>query len=155
LAGMSIPAIASSTSQTFTLNTGDVLQMESFKRGFLGFPVDTDVGGTLIRADKPVQVITGDGCTNNPRGSPYCDHIEESVLPAETLGKHYLVAGVMGPQDKVVGQTVRFVGNVDGTTLTYNPPVMGAPTTLNAGQVVDIGPLADNFEVTGNHEFTV
>jgi len=51
---------------------------------------------------------------------------------------------------------VRVYGNVDGTKLTYSPsPPPGAPLTINAGQVVDIGVVANDFEVTGDHEFAV
>src|SRR5262249_29976543 len=46
-------------------------------------------------------------------------------------------------------------GNVDGTHLTFNPVVMGAPATLNAGEVADIGPTSTDFEVSGDHEFAL
>ena len=75
------------------------------------------------------------------------------MFPAETLGKHYLVSAPTGPQGSVVGHTVRLVGNVDGTNLTYNPAVSGAPATLNAGQVVDIG--ADHDRLRGHRRSRV
>lgn len=51
---------------------------------------------------------------------------------------------------------MRLVGNVDGTTLTYAPALPGTcPQTLDAGQVVDCGVVAGDFEVTGDHEFVV
>ncbi|MCA1664277.1 MAG: IgGFc-binding protein [Myxococcales bacterium] len=152
VAGNGVAAIAGGQTGTYTINQGDVLQLAAVE-GSSGIGNDVDATGTLIKADKPVEVIAGDDCANNPAGADACDHIEESVFPAETLGKHYLISAPPGPQGMPVGHTVRLVGNVDGTNLTYNPAVTGAPATLNAGQVVDIGPTTTDFEVTGDHEF--
>ncbi|HEX8951932.1 MAG TPA: IgGFc-binding protein, partial [Polyangia bacterium] len=152
LAGTGVAALGAGQTGTYTLNTGDVLQLASRDTAIVGGS-DVDPTGTLIKADKPVQVIAGDFCATNPQGAGACDHLEESVFPAETLGKHYLVTAPPGPDGTVVGHTVRLVGNVDGTHLTYNPAMAGAPATLNAGQVVDIGPTPTDFEVTGDHEF--
>jgi hypothetical protein len=55
-----------------------------------------------------------------------------------------------------VGHVVRIYGNVDGTTLTYpGSAPAGAPSTIGAGEVVDLGIVPDDFEVTGDHEFAV
>ena len=153
LAGSGVAAINAGQTGTYTVNQGDVLQLISRDTGII--PGDVDPTGTLIKADKPIQVIAGDFCLNNPQGKDACDHIEESVFPAETLGKHYLVSAPPGPNGDVVGHSVRLVGNADGTNLTFNPAVAGAPATLNAGQVADIGPTTTDFEVTGDHEFAV
>ncbi len=51
---------------------------------------------------------------------------------------------------------VRFFGNVDGTTLTYEAAApAGAPTKLDAGEVVEIGPVMDGFVVTANQPFAI
>ncbi|MGZ3405527.1 MAG: IgGFc-binding protein [Polyangia bacterium] len=153
VSGSGVSAIAGGGTGTYTINQGDVLQLAAADSGG-GFS-DVDPSGTLIKADKPIEVIAGDFCANNPSGADACDHIEESVFPAETLGKHYLVSSPPSPDGTPVGHTVRLIGNFDGTTLTFNPAVPGAPATLSAGQVVDIGPTATDFEVTGDHEFAV
>ena len=70
-------------------------------------------------ANKPVQVISGMPCVQSPLGTQACDHIEESVFPAETLGKHYFVTVPTSPHAGVVGHVVRIYGNVDGTALSY------------------------------------
>jgi hypothetical protein len=118
--------------------------------------VPGDLSGSLVQADRPIQVIHGIPCRYIPDGQQACDHVEESVLPAETLGERYFVTRPSGPRVSPVGHVVRFVGNVNGTTLTYPggaPP--GAPTTLNAGQLVDLGVVNQDFEVVGDHEFAV
>jgi hypothetical protein len=139
-----------------TLNAGDVAELA----GALGNTID--LSGSLVVADQPVQVIAGAPCDQVPETAPACDHLEQSVFPAETLGKRYFIATPTGPLGVSVGHVVRLYGNVDGTLLTYAPATpAGCPTTLNAGQVVDCGLAGDgfigstDFEVTGNYEFAV
>jgi hypothetical protein len=173
LAGPGIAATGPGSSLSVGLNAGDVVEI-------LGAPDDsTDLSGSLVHADKPVQVIAGMQCADEPLypgdedPAQACDHLESSVLPAETLGKDYVVTVPTSPNGAVIGAKVRFYGNVDGTTLTYSPSMPpGCPTSLDAGQVVectgtascpymgDLGTetancVTDSFEVTGPNEFAV
>jgi hypothetical protein len=146
--GGGVPSTQANGLVSFNINEGEVVEV-------VGSPY-ADLGGTLVAATAPVQVITGMPCVQSPIGTPACDHIEESVFPAETLGRHYFVTVPTGPNGDAVGHVVRLYGNVDGTTLTYaggKPPT--APTTLNAGQVVNLGQVNSDFEITGDHEFAV
>jgi hypothetical protein len=133
---------------SFSLNEGDVVEI-------VGDP-SSDLSGSLVQATGPVQVITGMPCAQSPTGIQACDHIEESVFPAETLGKHYFVTVPTSPGGAVIGHVVRIYGNVDGTVLTYPAGKPGgAPGKINAGQVVDLGVVENSFEITGDHEFAV
>jgi hypothetical protein len=73
------------------------------------------------------------------------------------LGKHYFVVPPTGPLGNVPGHVVRLYGNKDGTSLSYpGGPPAGAPTVINAGQVVDLGVVSSAFEVLSDvHEFAV
>jgi len=127
---------------------GEVVQL-------LGTP-ETDLAGTLIQADKPVEVMTGSPCIYAPFDRQACDHIEETVFPVQTLGKHYLVARPTGPKGAAVGHIVRLYGAADGTALSYPsgaPP--GAPASLDAGQVHDLGVVEQDFEVAADQPFAV
>jgi hypothetical protein len=149
LAGGAIPATAGGGLIQLTLDAGDV----GLFAGGIG---DTfDLSGSLVSADQPVQVISGSPCAEIPEGTPACDHLEQSVFPAETLGRRYFVAAPTGPAGLGVERVVRLYGNVDGTTLTYVPSVPGCPATLDAGQVGDCGIVKGDFEVMGTHEFAV
>jgi hypothetical protein len=150
LAGGTIPETKGSGVLQFTVGTGDVVEL-------LG-AIDADNTGALVQADQPVQVIAGHPCSNVPQDVMYpaCDHLEQSVLPAETLGKHYFVAPPTSPHAAVIGHVVRLVGNANGTTLTYpGTKPAGAPTTLSAGQVADLGTVTTPFEVVADHELAV
>jgi hypothetical protein len=173
-AGTGVAATNAGGTLTLTLNAGDVAQL-------LG-PGGSDLSGSIVQASAPVQVITGNPCYEIPPGTPACDHMEESVLPAETFGKDYVVTRPAGPSlldgggatEAPVPHQVRFYGNSDNTNLTSNPAVpAGCPTTLSAGQVVECGVggacpttinVADtytcgvtdeDFEVTGDQPFAV
>jgi hypothetical protein len=150
LAGNNIAATAAGGVLTFTLDAGGVAELVA-PAGRLNDP-----SGSLVLADKPVQVITGIGCTNVPQSAGSCDHVEESVPPAEALGKHYLVTVPTGPNGKPIGHLVRIYGNSDGTHLTYSgiaPSACGP--TVGAGQVLDCAIVTADFEVLGDHEFSV
>ncbi len=137
---------------SFTLQAGDVLQLVGEWAPYEPEP-HGDLSGSLINASAPVQVIAFNallsGVPTAVDGNP--DHIEETVLPAEVIGTRYIVAPPTGPDARVPGHMVRFFGNFDGTTLTYsNGTPAGAPTTLKAGEVIEIGPVSEPFVVESN-----
>ena len=139
--------------QTLTIslpNAGDVVQLVSEKGDSFDF------SGSLVKTNKPVQVITSVPCISIPSNKQACDHIEETVLPAETLGRRYVVAPPSAPKGGPMKHKVRLYGNKDGTVLTYKPSKPeGCPETLGVGETVECELLADAFEVTGTNEFGV
>jgi hypothetical protein len=150
LAGGAITATTGGTLKFTLANAGDVAEIVLDKGD------KYDLSGSLVQSDKPVQVIAGVPCINVPEGQAACDHIEESIIPAETLGKHYVVSMPDKPSGGIGQAVVRFYGNQDSTTLTYNPSApAGCPTTLGAGQVVECKLGGADFEVTGDKEFGV
>jgi len=152
-AGTGVTAAVAGEVISYTLNAGDVLQLLAAPGAWMGEP-HSDLSGSLVvgldAADpgtsdapnfRPVQVI---GLSPIADLTPmtqesYADHMEELVLPAEALGFEYVVAPPTGRSGSAVQHVVRFIGNVDGTTLSYegSSPV-GAPAALSAGQVVEI-----------------
>jgi hypothetical protein len=82
--------------------------------------------------------------------------VEESVPPAERLGKHYFVTQPTGPEGAVVGHVVRLYGNVDGTNRTYPQGAPDeAPSMITAGAVVDLGVVDEDFEIVADRELAV
>jgi len=150
-AGGPIAAAGANTVLEIPLDQGDVAELSS-PRGD-----QYDLSGSLVQADKPVQVIAGMPGTQLPQGKQASDHLEETVVPAETLGKHYFVTVPSGPNGDAVGHIVRLYGNADATHLTYAPTQpAGCPSSLNAGDTAECtGIVSTDFEVTGDHEFAV
>ncbi len=147
-AGQGAPAFAAGVPQAVTLNAGDVIELGS---------VAGDLTGSLVDSDKPVQVISGHYCTNVPDSIVACDHLEESMFPVDTLGTHYVVnapAVTSIPNGKV--QVVRIIATGTNTTLTYDPPQPGAPTTIaQAGDFVEISGNANSFQITSDQKIMV
>ena len=149
--GETIAQTEGGQTMTFTLaNAGDVVQLISEKGD------SYDFSGSLVQSTKPVQVISSVPCISIPTDRPACDHIEESVPPAETLGRHYVVNPPTGPKGTEVAHKVRIYGNKNGTTLAYKPKKpAGCPDAIAAGEVAECDLVSESFEVEGSNEFGV
>jgi hypothetical protein len=135
---------------TVTLNRGDVIEVVT---NGTGAPVDpSDVTGALVTSNKPVQVIGGHQCTNVPANVGYCDHLEESMFPLETLAKDYLITAPLIPNGNVPkAQFVRVIATAANTTLTYEPAQPGFPTSIAAaGGWVELPATVNSFRVSGS-----
>lgn len=73
--------------RTWILNRGDVLCFANDDDG-------QDITGSLITADKPVAVVSGNQCANVPAGVYACDYICEMELGTNLWGKEYHVTPV-------------------------------------------------------------
>jgi hypothetical protein len=144
-------------SGSITMSRGDVLEVVTTSdaaRGTFG----SDASGTLVRATHPVQVIGGHSCANIPQAmTGYCDHLEESIFPAEVLGSDYIVtfpAAVASDSPHVV----RIAATNDTTTVSFDPAVH-APVTLGPGDapfqldgvIADLHVTADKAILVGQY----
>lgn len=147
-AGQGAPAFTQGVGQSVTLNAGDVIEIAS---------ITGDLTGSLVDADKPVQVISGHYCTNVPSNITACDHLEESMFPVDTLGTQYMInapAVTTIPSGKV--EVIRVIATAPGTTLTYDPPQPGAPTTIaQAGDFIELPGNANSFLITASNKVLV
>jgi hypothetical protein len=143
-----IGGLANSGTGTITLNAGDVAQIMS---------ATGELTGTLVSADKPIQVIGGHDCTQVPIGVTACDHIEESLFPYETLSNSYIVAAPLIPNGSAVPkvEVVRIVATKPNTTLTFDPPQNAPGSIGQAGQFVELANTNADFAVTANEPIIV
>ncbi len=149
-----IAGIEADGTGTVTLNEGDVLQVTGPATG--GSPDPNDLTGTRIQATKPVEVIGGHSCTDIPYDVTACDHLEEAMLPIETLGSSYVVSPPLIDPTTEKPRMVRVVATEPDTTLTYDPPQAGAPTTLtNTGDYFEIAETEAAFEIKANRRVIV
>jgi hypothetical protein len=138
------------------LDRGDVLKVLSDEFG--EDPSPSDLTGTRVTADKPIQVLGGHGCTFVPFDVQACDHLEESMFPYETLARRYVVAAprISLGGDKPNARFVRVIATEDATMLSYDPPQADAPAVIaKAGEYVEIGPTAVDFAVEANARILV
>jgi hypothetical protein len=136
------------------LNEGDVIEIVT--NGSLQNDPN-DVTGTLVDADKPVQVIGGHQCVYIPAATGYCDHLEESMFPVQTLSTQYIVsAPLITPNNPAKVEMVRIIATEDATALTYEPPQPGAPASIAlAGGWVEISMNDKDFRITADKPILV
>jgi hypothetical protein len=134
--GGSLSAGPANMPYTFMLSAGEQAQLSQ----------QADVSGSIIQATAPIGVMAGNACMQAPLGTSYCDHGEQMLPPVQAVGHDY--AAVMF-RPRVSGDQAiwHLVGLVAGTQLTYSSTPPGAPTTLSAGQRVDV-PTPAPFTVT-------
>lgn len=81
-------------SKKFLLQKGDVLNISSFGIG-------SDLSGSKVVSNKPVNVVSGVFCANVPStvsGFTWCDYIGEQEMPSHTWGTAYPVSKIFGRQ---------------------------------------------------------
>lgn len=141
--------IGADGSGKLTLDRGDVLQI--LAKG------DSDVTGSFVSADKPVQVLGIHRCARVPENVNYCEHLEESMTPVATLGKSYPVVPPVKLADPTVlrAQVIRVVASAPQTALTFMPEV--APPTLleKVGDSLEIGPTDEVFLIESSEPVLV
>ena len=149
--GKSIKAgggVAADGTGVVVLGEGDVLQVMASAG---------DPTGTIVDADKPVQVFGGHECTNVPLNVAACDHLEESMFPIETLSKEYVVVPpVQVPNDKLSqGQVVRVIASEENTTLVFTPDQPVGKLLAKAGDYVEITSNVAQFLVKADKKVMV
>jgi hypothetical protein len=123
---------------SYTLGAGEYLQWQ--------LPASSsDMSGTILSSDQPIAVFAGNRFLRlQPTPAPGGEEAHGQVPPVSALGSEYVAAPFATRRADLAPEAIpyRFVGAVDGTALTFDPAITGAPATLDRGQVAD-------FTVTG------
>ncbi|MFZ6178930.1 IgGFc-binding protein [Nannocystis pusilla] len=140
---------AQGNGNNITLDDGDVLQITSANGG--------DPTGTIVTANKPIQVIGGHDCTQVPIGTVACDHLEESMFPIEALAKKYIVAPPVQVPNNALEKAVivRVVASEDNTTLTFTPDQPGNKVLAKAGDFVQLAQSTNKYVVEADKKILV
>ena len=157
LAGINVPQMSVGNKETFTLQQGQVLTIQSNGD-------KADLTGTWVKADRPVAVFGGSeaaispqigNCINNPLGTPpkVCavtggtipctkdsdcpvsccgDHLEEQLFPTKSWGTTYVGAKLFARGKEK--DSWRVVAASNGTKTTLTPDIGIVVPTLNQGQ---------------------
>ena len=130
------------------MNAGDVVEL--FTPG--GSEAET-LSGTLVTSPnkKPLQVLSGTGCASIPEDGP-CSHLEEGVIPTESLGKDYILTLLSVEQGVALPYRLRIQATTDGTVLTFDPAIHNA-VTINSGEVLEIEQVDVNLRVSSTVPF--
>ena len=116
----------------YDIGAGEVIQWE-LPQG------SKDSAGTLLLSDKPVALHAGNRFLRlQPMPGPGGEAAHQQNLSVSALGFEYVAAPYETRRKDLAPEDVeyRLVGVVDGTELSYDPPLADAPATLMKGQVV-------------------
>jgi hypothetical protein len=141
--GGGFPAVAGQTSMSFTLNAGEYARWETD-------PSSLDLSGSVVLATHPVSVTAGHEFFRlQPFSQPGGETTHAQNTPVSAAGADYAVSPYATRRADQAEESIayRLVGIVDGTTLTFDPPVASAPATLGKSRVAD-------FQATGAFRVT-
>lgn len=128
-AGLDVQEIPANTLGKIQLDAGETVE----------FIQSDELTGSPIQSDKPIGVFAGHLGLRLPAETDYSDHSEQQIPPVRAMGHEYAVASY---RDRVPGvaekRKHRFVGAVDGTELSFDPPIPGAPGKLGLGSVAEV-----------------
>lgn len=110
-----------------------------------------DLSGAVVEASAPVAVFAGHDCTFVPHDRPACDHLEEQVLPLETLGRDFVVSDL---RDRDAPTIVRIVASTADTAVRFEPPSVSGARVLGAGEVLDLT-ATESFRVRASRPLMV
>ena len=80
------------TNHTVELLAGGHATLETHvEHGEVPEEAGTDFSGALLQSSGPIGVFVGHPCTFVPQDQWACDHLEEALLPSETLGNRYVL----------------------------------------------------------------
>jgi len=140
---VAVPAIDAGETVTFALERGDVLSLAA---------ASGDMSGTVVLADAPVSVISGNSCANVPSNTvTACDHIEESLPPVAAWGTRYLVRRTRPAVDEP--NHLRIVAAVNDTEVRYGDA--RTPDLLQAGEVISFPLRRDSLSIIANRPILV
>ncbi len=131
-AGTNVSSAPANQQTVYTLNAGDFIQWED----------TNEMSGTVIQSTNPVGFVGGttyDCYSSTTSTGGGCDSAHQQIPPVSAMASEYVIAPYTTRMVSLADEAekYRIVGAVAGTTLTYDPPVTGAPAALIEGQVVD------------------
>ncbi len=162
--GGNVKAYKKGDTGTFTLKQWEVLQVlsalpdsckkvksDNLGNKYCDLSDTTDLTGTVIKSDQPVAVFAGHNCSFVPYDKWACDHLEETIFPTASMGKHYIGSHSISSGDDP--SLYRVVSAAGENIITFNPQV--EPTrTLGKGEWFEFTTRHD-FEVKGTGRFAL
>ncbi len=140
--GSGVKAAPFNVTTSYTLSAGEIIQWQGpYDSSATPASTAMDMSGSILSSNAPIAFNGGNGylCLGSATSSGGgCDSDHEQIAPVAALGFEYAVAPyqsrLAAGEESIL---YRFVGTAGGTTLSYDPAVPGAPTTLTLGQMAE------------------
>ncbi|HEY8038226.1 MAG TPA: IgGFc-binding protein [Polyangiaceae bacterium] len=145
--GTNVVAAPANAVTTYTLAAGEFVQWQNPYTYPSPGAAPMEMSGSILQSNHPIAFMGGNGylCLGSQTSTGGgCDSGHQQIAPVAALGSEYAVGPYTTRRADLQEESIpyRIVGMVKGTTLTYDPPVTGAPATLDLGKWTD-------FEATG------
>lgn len=120
----------------YQLNAGEFIQWQTSG-------VNGDMTGSILSSDQPIAFVGGTAfmCLHSQTSmGGGCDSAHQMIPPVEALGSEYVAPPYATRLASMAPESIpyRLVGAQNGTTLTYDPPIAGAPAALDLGQIAEL-----------------
>ncbi len=128
IGGSGVPGALPHARATYRLERGQHLQIVQGE----------ELTGSIVTSNKSITIFGGNSCAYIPSEAQACDILSQQIPAYQQWGSEY-VGVAYRPRTKNEHEPVpyRIVAARDGTRLDYDPEIPpGAPTTMNAGEVV-------------------
>lgn len=112
--------------QKYVLSKGQVLQVTQ----------KADLTGSIVTSNNPIGVWGAHTCMNIEPTDAFCDSGHQELPGVSGLGSDYAAVRYKNRTSTNETPPWRVVGAAKGTVLTFDPPVSGAPSALDVGQLV-------------------
>jgi hypothetical protein len=120
-----VQAATANKQQNYALSKGQVLQVTQ----------KADLTGSVVQSNYPIGVWGAHTCMNIEPTSAYCDSGHQQLAGIRGIGSDYAAVRYKNRTSTDETPPWRILGVVNGTQLTFDPAVSGAPTTLAQGQL--------------------
>ncbi len=127
--------------KTFNMNKGDVWVVGNDANSKEG-----DMSGSIVKATKPVAVISGNQCANVPTVSPWCDFVSEQEIPTALWGRYLQVPKYAS---RTNGYFMKVFARTPNTKINYNGSYW--KTLQKAGGSEGQGYIYQRVDGTGNN----
>ena len=131
-AGGGQPALSANQVHRYQLDQGEVLYLQSEAATLVQ---ERDLTGTLVTADQPVGVFSAHQCAFVTPQYPWCDHLEQQLIPTRAWGTSY-VGAKFRPRGNEPDY-YRLVALDDNTQITTQPAISNVNgRTLRSGEAI-------------------
>jgi len=140
------------TSTVFDLSAGEYIQWQD----------SNEMSGTIIQSNNPIGFFGGttyDCYSSATSTGGGCDSAHQQIPPISAMANEYVIAPYTTRMASLAPEVEKYrvIGTQAGTTLTFDPPISAAPSTLTEGQVADFD-TSGGFVVKSqdsNHPFFI
>jgi hypothetical protein len=152
-AGGWVSVVAIENDTVVTTTGGDVM-LDAFD--VYRYTGGGDMTGFYLTANKPVVAFSGHECANVPTGMPFCDHLQEQLIPLASWGTTYVGARHPPRLHELVEEPElvywRVVAGVEDQEIELQPAQTGVGDTISLTNVGEFQEFSSDHSFVASSE---